>query len=313
MENNTIKIINENVEGRDFVMGDLHGCFDELKLLLVHVNFDPKRDRLFVTGDLIDRGPKPLDCLNLLNQKWFFSIYGNHEAILLEKFDMLEKGQILTFKKEELDFLNKAKNFKNKIKNLPYVYEVKHLIWDKFYILHAELLPEHIYPNIYKFDDDEYSGYLENFKFFDYSKDIYQFFENIKKEDMPDNLKQKIIWSRKLVASFYKKYKNHIENSDFSFLEDIKINQNLKIFSGHNVVPFPIKIGQQYYIDTGAALGYLNKDNNNSSILFNQFGHKFFTLSMVDVTTGICYGCITNQENRGKVLKLENSLYHFYE
>lgn len=312
MNNNTIKIINENVEGRDFVMGDLHGCFDELKLLLVHVNFDPKRDRLFVTGDLIDRGPKSIDCLNLLNQKWFYSIYGNHEAILLEKIEMLEKGQILTFKQEELEFLSKAKKFKEKIQILPYVYEVKHLIWEKFYVLHAELLPEHIYPTIQKFDDNEYLNYLEKFKFFDYSQEIYNFFENIKQKDMNDNLKQKIIWSRKLVSSFYKKYKIQIENSDFSFLNDMKIHQNLKIFSGHNVVPFPIKIGQQYYIDTGAALGYLNKENN-SSILFNQFGHKFFALSMVDVTTGICYGCITTQENRGNILKLENSIYNFYE
>ena len=46
-----------------------------------------------------------------------------------------------------------------------------------------------------------------------------------------------------------------IDEGDFSFMKLNTFHQETKIFCGHNVVPFPMKIGQQYYIDTGAALG----------------------------------------------------------
>jgi len=46
-----------NHQGRDFVIGDLHGCLPLLHRLLDHVRFDPAGDRVFSTGDLIDRGP----------------------------------------------------------------------------------------------------------------------------------------------------------------------------------------------------------------------------------------------------------------
>jgi hypothetical protein len=44
-----------NGRGRDFIVGDLHGCRAMLDALLVHVGFDPDRDRLFSVGDLMDR------------------------------------------------------------------------------------------------------------------------------------------------------------------------------------------------------------------------------------------------------------------
>ena len=80
-----------NLLGKDYVVGDLHGCFDELELLLNYVSFDKERDRLFCVGDLIHRGPKSLECLNLLksrnskNEKWFFSTLGNHDEVYNDK------------------------------------------------------------------------------------------------------------------------------------------------------------------------------------------------------------------------------------
>lgn len=37
-----------NPHGRDFVIGDLHGCYDFLQKLMQHVEFDYKKDRLFI-------------------------------------------------------------------------------------------------------------------------------------------------------------------------------------------------------------------------------------------------------------------------
>ncbi|KVE36267.1 metallophosphoesterase [Burkholderia sp. TSV86] len=71
-----------NRAGRDFVVGDLHGCVDPLRVLLHNVRFDPVHDRLFSVGDLIDRGEQSEQALALLERPWFFCVLGNHEDVL---------------------------------------------------------------------------------------------------------------------------------------------------------------------------------------------------------------------------------------
>lgn len=48
----------KNEGGRDFVIGDLHGCLEEFRDLLQQLQFNRERDRMFSVGDLIDRGPE---------------------------------------------------------------------------------------------------------------------------------------------------------------------------------------------------------------------------------------------------------------
>ena len=76
-----------NHQGRDFVLGDLHGCKKELDYLLEHVRFSHKVDRLISVGDLIDRGPSSLECLTLLRAPWFHAVMGNHEQLLLNFYE----------------------------------------------------------------------------------------------------------------------------------------------------------------------------------------------------------------------------------
>jgi serine/threonine protein phosphatase 1 len=71
-----------NVRGRDFVVGDLHGCVDALRYLLRVITFDPDKDRLFSVGDLVDRGEHSEEALALLDKPWFFAVLGNHEDTL---------------------------------------------------------------------------------------------------------------------------------------------------------------------------------------------------------------------------------------
>ncbi|HEY3597354.1 MAG TPA: metallophosphoesterase [Paraburkholderia sp.] len=71
-----------NRVGRDFVVGDLHGCVDALRYLLREVGFDPARDRLFSVGDLVDRGMQSEAALALLDKPWFYAVLGNHEDTL---------------------------------------------------------------------------------------------------------------------------------------------------------------------------------------------------------------------------------------
>ncbi|WP_250452903.1 metallophosphoesterase [Caballeronia sp. ATUFL_M2_KS44] len=69
--------------GRDFVVGDLHGCVDALRYLLREIGFDGSRDRLFSVGDLIDRGTDSLAAIELIDKPWFYPVLGNHEDSLI--------------------------------------------------------------------------------------------------------------------------------------------------------------------------------------------------------------------------------------
>lgn len=73
-----------NTQGRDLIVGDIHGCFSRLRADLDRVGFDPAVDRLFATGDLIDRGPESIQVLDWLQYPWFHSVRGNHDNYAVE-------------------------------------------------------------------------------------------------------------------------------------------------------------------------------------------------------------------------------------
>ncbi|MBP4045755.1 metallophosphoesterase [Chromobacterium violaceum] len=73
-----------NTQGRDWVVGDVHGCFAQLARLLKIIAFDPARDRLLSVGDLVDRGPDSAMVGEWLAQPWFHAVRGNHEQMALD-------------------------------------------------------------------------------------------------------------------------------------------------------------------------------------------------------------------------------------
>jgi len=79
------QLFSKNEKGRDFIVGDIHGCFDSLDAALRHIGFNDD-DRLFSIGDLIDRGPQSHRALAFLKRPNFFAIRGNHEDTFLEMF-----------------------------------------------------------------------------------------------------------------------------------------------------------------------------------------------------------------------------------
>lgn len=69
----------------DYIIGDIHGCIDELRLLLERVNFNPAQDKLWSVGDLVGRGPHPQQVLEFVDSLGdaFSCVLGNHDLHLL--------------------------------------------------------------------------------------------------------------------------------------------------------------------------------------------------------------------------------------
>lgn len=68
-----------------YAVGDLQGCFQPLQKLLERVHFDPARDQLWATGDLVNRGPQSLECLRFFRDLGAGArvVLGNHDLHLL--------------------------------------------------------------------------------------------------------------------------------------------------------------------------------------------------------------------------------------
>ena len=69
----------------DFAVGDLQGCLNPLVRLLERAHFNPKQDRLYATGDLVNRGPQSLETLRFCKSlgNAFHTVLGNHDLHLL--------------------------------------------------------------------------------------------------------------------------------------------------------------------------------------------------------------------------------------
>ena len=64
---------------RTLVVGDVHGCLEELRELLSRASYRRGVDRLVLLGDLMDRGPHPVECVRLAREVGAECILGNHE------------------------------------------------------------------------------------------------------------------------------------------------------------------------------------------------------------------------------------------
>ena len=85
------------IGSRIMAIGDVHGQYEKLKTLMRRIKFDPAQDILVFLGDLMDRGPESLQCLDYVmhlqkqHSEAVICLMGNHEREMLDYFDALAK------------------------------------------------------------------------------------------------------------------------------------------------------------------------------------------------------------------------------
>src|SRR5258705_13738426 len=77
-----------------YAIGDIQGCFDELRALIAKLRLGAK-DRLWFVGDLVNRGPKSLEVLCFVRSlgERAVVVLGNHDLHLVTQHEGLERAR----------------------------------------------------------------------------------------------------------------------------------------------------------------------------------------------------------------------------
>ena len=121
-----------------YAIGDIQGCFDQLKRLLDKIDFNPSIDQLWFAGDLVNRGPNSLETLRFIKSlgECAISVLGNHDLHLLAVSKKTRKS-------DQDDSLHKilyasdSDELLNWIRHLPLIHRT-----EQFCLIHAGLPPQ---------------------------------------------------------------------------------------------------------------------------------------------------------------------------
>lgn len=246
----TVLRLEENKTGRDFAVGDIHGCFSVLEQALEEASFDPARDRVICVGDLVNRGPESARALEFLRQDWFYTVCGNHDRGIRQDFQLMnEKGIAAVCDEYErhglgwILLLEEAaqKEFIEAFEALPYALEVPLKTGGLIGFTHAEV------PEGLSWQD---------------------FVQKLKNGDK--RVMQTALWGRSRIIQAYKN----------GFDTDRGVAGIDKLFTGHSIAVGrrASKMGNWFCIDTGAVMRYIGTDG-----MFPESAPEDMHLSLVNI------------------------------
>lgn len=121
-----------------YAIGDIQGCFDSLRQLLDTIRFDPGRDRLWMVGDLVNRGSHSLETLRFVKSLGdaAVTVLGNHDLHLV----MLAEGCSKKRADDTLDAILAAPD-RDELLAWLRVRPLMH-VGDGYALVHAGLLPQ---------------------------------------------------------------------------------------------------------------------------------------------------------------------------
>lgn len=121
-----------------FVVGDIQGCYQELEQMLSMIQFDKAKDKLWLVGDLVNRGANSLSVLRLIKSMGdaAVTVLGNHDLHLLA----VAAGVAELHHSDTLDEILAAPD---RDELLTWLRQQRMLhVQNNFVLLHAGLLPE---------------------------------------------------------------------------------------------------------------------------------------------------------------------------
>jgi bis(5'-nucleosyl)-tetraphosphatase (symmetrical) len=121
-----------------YAIGDIQGCYSELQQLLDQIRFDPAQDKLWLVGDLVNRGPDSLQVLRLVKSlgESAITVLGNHDLHLLAV--AVDEAEL-----HHSDTLDEVLNAADRDELLTWLRQQRLLHAENGYVLvHAGLLPQ---------------------------------------------------------------------------------------------------------------------------------------------------------------------------
>jgi hypothetical protein len=291
-----IQFIDQNTKGRDFIIGDIHGCFDELQKLLSSVAFDHSVDRLISVGDLVDRGPKNIEVLKFFLQhygKSVFAVKGNHDEMFeMNVLNMMDTSYEYSSRvdwgtlrrngtawidelfhdtkspdrEEHIDVLKKAAKM---VETFPYILVSGKGTSNRYNVVHTEFIRKHPKPRM-----------IEGFSFYGWGKtvDTLQPYHGHVTDEHIDEWDVEAFRSGGIYSMWDDAFawKRDIFNTPINGRQQ-KAGKMSVTYSGHNALKTgqPVKIQQQILIDTSA--GYIYRESGPEKDLCR--------LSMIDHST----------------------------
>lgn len=79
-----VRVVRTPPEARLIFVGDIHGCYDELRELLDRVA-PAERDVVVSVGDMVTKGPASAKCIELWRDRGYLAVKGNNELKVLER------------------------------------------------------------------------------------------------------------------------------------------------------------------------------------------------------------------------------------